>query len=50
LRHFRDLSLGEELPQVPDSMQSQLQDGSGYESLGTVYRDPETGKLILIGE
>ena len=49
-RQQRDLSLGEELPQAPDSVQSQLQDGSGYESLGTVYRDPETGKLILIGQ
>ncbi len=54
-RHFdstrlaRDLSLGEEMPQAPESLQSQAQGGNGYESLGQVYRDPKTGKLILIG-
>ncbi|MGX9416928.1 hypothetical protein ACXJY6_03010 [Vibrio sp. RC27] len=26
----------------------QLKSQSGYESMGQVYRDPETGKLILI--
>ena len=37
---------GRELPQLPESMGD---DGSGFESVGTVYRDPETGKLILVG-
>lgn len=46
----QDISLGKELPSVPDSVQQQIGEGSGYESLGQVYRDPETGKLILIGE
>ncbi len=48
-RQQRDLSLGEELPTAPEGVQSQMQSGSGYESLGQVYRDPKTGKLILIG-
>ena len=38
---------GRELPQLPDQLQG---DGSGMESVGRVYRDPKTGKLILIGE
>ncbi|MBB3046961.1 hypothetical protein FHR99_001197 [Litorivivens lipolytica] len=52
-RHFavqRELNLevGRELPSVPQAVQEQLDGGEGYESLGQVYRDPETGKLILI--
>lgn len=39
---------GQELPQLPASLQSGQ--GEGLESLGQVYRDPETGKLILIGQ
>lgn len=46
----QEITLGKELPKLPDNMQQQMQDGSGYESVGQVYRDPETGKLILIGE
>ena len=38
---------GKELPQMPDHAG---QTGSGYESVGRVYRDSKTGKLILIGE
>ena len=38
---------GKELPQLPG-------DGNlgseGYQSVGQVYRDPKTGKLILVGE
>lgn len=39
---------GRELPAVPDNVSGQ--DGTGLESLGQVYRDPQTGKLILIGD
>ena len=35
---------------MPDTMQQQVQDGSGYEAVGQVYRDPQTGKLILIDD
>ncbi|WP_372747895.1 DUF2149 domain-containing protein [Litorivivens sp.] len=55
-RHFAtkpdtlELELGRELPSVPPGVQRQLQGGEGYESLGRVYRDPATGKLILIDD
>ncbi|MGK9063901.1 DUF2149 domain-containing protein [Stutzerimonas chloritidismutans] len=39
---------GRELPRLPDSLEGDT--GKGLESVGQVYRDPETGKLILIGE
>ncbi len=54
-QHFKaepqkqDISLGKELPSVPTTVQQQIQNGDGYEALGQVYRDPKTGKLILIG-
>ena len=37
---------GDELPELPDGIG---EDGSGYESVGQVYRDPETGDLIMVG-
>ena len=42
------LERGRELPQIPDTLSSER--GQGLKSLGQVYRDPETGKLILIGD
>lgn len=46
-----DIQQGKELLEIPPHIQQQL-DGadSGMQSLGTVYKDPETGKLILIGQ
>ena len=38
---------GRELPQLPTQGES---GGKGYESVGQVYRDPKSGKLILIGK
>lgn len=38
---------GRELPQLPSQGES---GGNGYEPVGEVYRDPNTGKLILIGK
>lgn len=46
----RDLTLGQELTQPPQELQKELQQGKGMEALGQVYRDPKTGKLILIGK
>ena len=46
----RDITLGKELPILPEKIQQQRQAGNGYKSLGQVYRDPKTGKLILVGE
>lgn len=49
--HFdgsRQISQGRELPQIPEGINGET--GSGYEAVGQVYRDPKTGKLILIGD
>jgi len=41
---------GKELVEMPDSMKQQMQGGdNGMQSVGKVYRDPKTGKLILVG-
>ena len=46
-----EISKGKELMDVPEAVKDKMQSkGSGMESLGTVYRDPETGKLILVGQ
>lgn len=42
-----DISAGREMPELPAGIGEM---GSGYESIGRVYRDPRTGKLVLIGE
>lgn len=41
-----------ELSQVPESLQNKIQQGdnSGLKSMGQVYRDEKTGKLILISQ
>ncbi|MCG0278438.1 MAG: DUF2149 domain-containing protein [Thermanaeromonas sp.] len=36
---------GRELKEIPDLEKG---GGSGYQEMGTVYKDPKTGKLILI--
>ncbi|GLS90315.1 hypothetical protein GCM10007916_13820 [Psychromonas marina] len=41
-------SVGKELSAPPETLQKKIQSQSGYQSMGQVYRDPETGKLILI--
>lgn len=43
-----EIQRGKELPQIPG--QGAEGAGEGYESIGQVYRDPKTGKLILIGQ
>ena len=40
---------GRELAEMPDSMKGQ-QGGTGMEPVGQVYRDPKSGKLILVGQ
>ncbi|WP_217474320.1 DUF2149 domain-containing protein [Stutzerimonas stutzeri] len=39
---------GRELPRLPETQDGSS--GKGLESVGQVYRDPATGKLILIGD
>lgn len=43
-----DIEQGKELIEVPKSISDSIQGKEGYQSLGQVYKDPETGKLILI--
>ncbi len=44
------VTVGKELVEAPESMQQALKDGAqGMQSLGQVYKDPKTGKLILVG-
>jgi hypothetical protein len=47
-RSQQTVERGRELPRLPDSLQGQ--GGQGLESVGQVYRDPASGKLILIGD
>ncbi|HKL77208.1 MAG TPA: DUF2149 domain-containing protein [Gammaproteobacteria bacterium] len=41
----QEVTQGRELPDVPEGVGGS---GSGFEPMGEVYRDPETGKLIMI--
>lgn len=41
-------TLGKELTSPPETLQQKLQSQEGYQSMGQVYKDPKTGKLILI--
>jgi len=41
-------SVGKELTQPPKSIEQQMQAENGYQAMGQVYKDPKTGKLILI--
>lgn len=41
-----DVEAGRELPEVPAGAGEA---GSGYEAVGQVYRDRETGRMVLIG-
>ncbi len=41
-----DVQKGREIPEVPEGTG---ETGSGYEAVGRVYRDPKTGKLVMIG-
>ncbi|MGR4067621.1 DUF2149 domain-containing protein [Halomonas sp. LR3S48] len=42
-----DVETGREMPELPAGMGEA---GSGFESVGRVYRDPESGRLILIDD
>jgi len=41
----QEVKKGRELPEVPEGVGGA---GSGYEPMGRVYRDPDSGELILI--
>jgi hypothetical protein len=44
------ISQGKELTDVPESLKNSGQWTEGYQSMGQVYKDPATGKLILISQ
>jgi hypothetical protein len=44
------ISQGKEMIDVPKNIKEKMDGTSGYESLGQVYKDPKTGKLILISQ
>jgi len=46
----QNITSGKELSDVPKDIKKNLDSNSGYESLGQVYKDPKTGKLILISK
>jgi hypothetical protein len=41
-------TVGKELSSAPKALKNKLQSQKGYQSMGQVYKDPKTGKLILI--
>lgn len=45
----RVVEQGRELAELPEGLRGQAQ-GGGMEPVGQVFRDPKTGKLILVGE
>ena len=46
----QEIKQGKELANVPKDLQNNEASSNGFESLGQVYKDPKTGKLILISE
>ena len=44
------IAQGKELSNIPSNLKKQIETGKGFESLGQVYKDPKTGKLILISK
>ncbi|PIP72456.1 MAG: hypothetical protein COW89_06280 [Nitrospinae bacterium CG22_combo_CG10-13_8_21_14_all_47_10] len=44
----KKIEKGQELSDMPAGLKNLQGKGEGYESLGNVFRDPETGKLYLI--
>ncbi|MEH6649530.1 MAG: DUF2149 domain-containing protein [Motiliproteus sp.] len=46
----RNVAEGRELVEAPKAIENMINgQANGMESLGQVYRDPESGKLILVG-
>ena len=46
MKKAAEVQMGNELNQTPDTSQGS---GEGYVEMGTVYKDPTTGKLIMVG-
>ena len=50
VENSKPVQQGKELVEVPESLKNSVQGAEGYQSMGQVYKDPETGKLILISQ
>jgi hypothetical protein len=50
VENSKPVQQGKELVEVPESLKNSVQGAEGYQSMGPVYKDPETGKLILISQ
>jgi len=46
MKNAAEVQMGKELNQTPDTSSGS---GEGYVEMGTVYKDPSTGKLIMVG-
>lgn len=46
MKKAAEVQMGKELNQTPDTSSGS---GEGYVEMGTVYKDPATGKLIMVG-
>jgi len=49
-QEIQDINKGKELVDVPKSLKESLKSKEGYEAVGQVYKDPKTGKFILISK
>lgn len=50
VENSKPVQQGKELIEVPESLRDPVQGADGYQSMGQVYKDPKTGKLILISQ
>lgn len=45
MQQAAEVQMGNELNETPETTSGS---GSGYVEMGTVYKDPDTGKLIMV--
>lgn len=45
MKQVAEVKMGEELNNTPETVSGE---GSGYVQMGVVYKDPKTGKLIMV--
>ena len=50
VENSQKINQGKELTTIPKNIKDSLESSSGFKSLGQVYKDPKTGKLVLISE
>ena len=50
VENSKPIQPGKELIEVPESLKDSVKGREGYQSMGQVFLDPSTGKLILISQ